>query len=280
VAAAAHPNINREGIVMRENRGDGKTISRSGFLNLLSRIGLLSLIMGVPAFSAERAQTREAAEEETKPGGLELHRMRCAKLAQSPMIKGKTLSRTALDADLATRDLENIRDLLTGRFFGKVADEVFEGGYVPLINWDLGMEGGDSGCFLHANMGSDGSEVGAIANCAAYLHTNKDLDHIIISLGLSSKFGDASAPCQEQCPMHCSCYSVCPNQSNASFHDFVSYPSDKFVSEITGILKTTDFKAIRDELKAVIFSDEALNMGLRHFISAAHEKLAEGIEST
>ena len=79
--------------------------------------------------------------------------------------------------------------------------------------------------------------------------------------------------------MHCSCYSVCPNQSDVSFYDFVSYPSDKFVSEITSILKTTDFKVIRDELKAVIFSDEVLNMGLRHFVMAAHEKLAEGVES-
>ena len=71
---------------------------------------------------------------------------------------------------------------------------------------------------------------------------------------------------------------VCNPQAMIHIFELVSYPGDKFAAEILDILKTTDVGVIQNELKAVIFSDDVLSMGLEHFLAAARENMAEEIE--
>jgi hypothetical protein len=94
--------------------------------------------------------------------------------------------------------------------------------------------------------------------------------------------------CGQQCPEKCQnyCPAVCPSEycvgkcqpkAMVDMYEMVSYPGDKFVSEILDILETTDVREIQKELKAVIFSDEVLNLGLQHFVVSSYEKAVEGI---
>jgi hypothetical protein len=97
--------------------------------------------------------------------------------------------------------------------------------------------------------------------------------------GASGECGwHCDAYCQAACGgVHCQGY--CEGQAVVNIYEIVSYPSDKFASEITSILKTTDVGVIHDELKNVIFSDDMLNMGLQHLVNAAHNAMVEGIEA-
>jgi len=242
-------------------KNDDRRISRGKFFRFLGGIGLLSLIPGLPASAAERKF------ESPKLTGL--RRTDSAKILRSPTIKGQLLSNDALTARLSTKNLENIRDITTGRFFGQAAEKAFRSGYVPLINWNLGAEGNESGCMVQANINASYPDQ-CPSNCTAYLFSNKEIGEVMITLNLGSQAGS-------ECPI-IGCPIECHNFHILDFHDFISYPADKFVREITKILGSKDIGVIRNELKAVIFSDEVLNMGLQHFVLAAHDVMIDDIE--
>ena len=63
-----------------------------------------------------------------------------------------------------------------------------------------------------------------------------------------------------------------------NMYEIISYPADKFASEIMGILKTTDIGVIHTELRALIFSDEVLNLGLQHIVMASHTMRMDKID--
>ena len=87
---------------------------------------------------------------------------------------------------------------------------------------------------------------------------------------------DCGSQC-DQCGTYCA-GSYCSPHVSMDLFEMVSYPTDQFVSEITKILKTTAIGIIQNELKAVIFSDEVLNMGLQHFVDAAHQTMTEKVD--
>ena len=266
-----------------KQKNDDKRISRGKFFRFLGGIGLLSLIPGLPASAAERKY------ESRKFKGLS--RTDTAKILRSPTIKGRLLSNDVLTTRLSTKNLENIRDMMTGRFFGRVAENAFRDGYVPLIKWNLGAEGSDNGCFFHLRLRTEGLAPGEIHNCTMQINAYEEGKKILLDIysisAISQSPFDVGSECAFvlECPSDCEkCAGVycsgtyCNPQSAIDLFEMVSYPADKFVSEFTDILKTTDIDKIQQELKAVIFSDEVLNMGLEHFVMAAHDAMIDDIE--
>ena len=271
--------------------------SRAKFLGILGKLGLLSLIPGGVANAAERTGLRRMETDETLVTRGDITFSASAKLTRSPMIKGKALSREILDAKLSTENLGNIRDLLTGRFFGKAAEAAcndeqcipYTGG--DFINWNLGNGDSDSGCFMFA----DAEGLGGVDSCSHYLTYRMDGDKLSILYaydfanerrGAMDIIGSGTGQC-----FHCSnfceaacggeyCQGVCAPQAAIDMFEIVSYPSDKFVSEIMEILKTTDAGVIQKELKTIMFSDGVLNMGLEHLVVTANEMLSEEITIT
>lgn len=280
--------------------------TRGKFLRLLGKVGILSFLTSIPAFGAERGKFE--LKESDDRGITDIRGSQTLKLrrTRSPKIRGKVLSETALTARLATDNLENLRDLVTGRFFGNAAREIYKDGYIPLIKWNLGADGGDSGCFFYADT-ADPNRFGEIPveNCGLYVTGYEDNGKLTIG-AFSSPWGgkiddllggsacgakvDPTPPpcpgkCNDYCPSHCGvvcsgeyCGGHCSPKVQVDLHEIVSYPADKFVSEITEILETTDLGTIERELKAVIFSDEVLNLGLEQFVLNANDML--GFEST
>ena len=252
---------------LKKNKGTNG-MTRGRFLSFLGKIGLLSLITGTSVFGADRASQDKAKFEKIDESatGIEATaklKGRCmiAKLMQSPLINGKMLTRDILEADLATRNLENVRDLLTGRFFGKAAEAAFKDGYTPLINWDLGSQSAYSGCFMVANM-NPGEAVGVDAY-TGLLTIDKDSGNVKILLKMDDSALNG-APRVKKIEL--------------DFNDFAMHPTDGFVSQVTGILKTTDIDTIEQELKAIIFSDEVLNMGIEHIIFSTNEAMIDDID--
>jgi len=250
-------NVNR--------KKDGMT--RGKFLAFLGKIGLLSLITGTSVLAAERSTSDKVLVKDTDhtaltPEATAKLRGRCniAKLMASPLINGKMLTRDILEADLATNNLGNIRDLLTGRFFGKAAEAAFQNGYTPLVNWDLGSQA-MSGCFLQANMNPD--DMATVDAYTGLLTIDKDTGKVKISLKMGNKIDNQARV----------------RNTQLDFADFAAHPTDGFVSEVNNILKTTDVATIEQELRKVIFSDDVINMGIEHFVHATHEAMMEDIET-
>lgn len=245
---------------------DGMT--RGKFLAFLGKIGLLSLITGTSVLASERSTSdkvilKESDHAKITPEATAKLRGRCniAKLMASPLINGKMLTRDILEADLATNNLGNIRDLLTGRFFGKAAEAAFKDGYTPLVDWNLGSQSAMSGCFLQANMNPD--DLSTVDAYTGLLTIDKDTGKVKISLKMGDPMGNQ----------------VRVRNTELDFADFAAHSSDGFVSEVNSILKTTDVATIEQELRKVIFSDEVINMGIEHFIHATHEAMMEDIET-
>ena len=261
-----------------KQKKESNRIGRGRFLRFLGGIGLLSLIPGLPASAQEsKFESRKFKE---------LRRTDTAKILKSPSIKGRLLSEEALTTRLATKNLENIRDMMTGRFFGRVAENAFRDGYVPLIKWGLGQTGSDNGCFFYLMVDPEGLEPEVMSNCIMQFIAREDGKMIFLDIYNTSAIsqiplavgsGATAADCGEQCSQ---CNVQCAaGYSAINLHEVVSYPADKFASELMDILKTKDIDKIQQELKAVIFSDEVLNMGLQHFVNAAHGSMVEGIEA-
>lgn len=251
-------NVNRE--------KDGMT--RGKFLAFLGKIGMLSLITGTSVLAAERKSSdkftlKESDNAALTPEATAKLKGRCniAKLMASPLINGKMLTRDILEADLATNNLGNIRDLLTGRFFGKAAEAAFQDGYTPLVNWNLGSES-MSGCFLQANMNPD--DVAVVDAYTGLLTIDKDTGKVKISLKMGNPIDNNLTRVRN---------------TQLDFAEFAAHPTDGFVSEVNSILKTTDVAVIEQELKKVIFSDDVINMGIEHFIHSTHEAMMEDVET-
>lgn len=266
-------------------------ITRGKFLGFLGKIGILSIISGIPVFGAESFKPRAAKRTNSDDGQLKLEKFNRAVLVKGPLIRGKALSNDALTAKLATKNLESIRDMLTGRFFGKAAEEAFKEGHAPLINWKLGSDGSDLGCFLFADIGLTPVQ---IDNCGVHIRTREVDNKILIDIvstsyeaNLNAKIGSSGSqvrvcpsqcPGQTPCPNHCAdkcsgtyCSGTyCSPKGEMNLGEIVSYPGDKFASEIMAILETTDVGVIQRELRDVIFSDDVLNMGLMQFMMGAH----------
>ncbi len=270
-----------------KNLFNGKGITRGKFLGLLGKAGLLSML---PWASAQ------AAEGELKIREADPKMSRALKI-KSPMIKGKMLSQDALTAKLATKNLEELRDLVTGRFFGKAAEENFAQGNMPLINWDLGTAGSDSGCFLYVDTGPGDEAPAAVNNCFTKVILRGPSDKLIVDIySTSAAFtppGGLGEDCPEKhlCPAQCSAYcgdkctgtyctgTFCNPQASINLYEIVSYPADKFASELAKIIGSSDVGVIQKELRAVIFSDEVLNLGLQQFVTSAFEGMNENIAS-
>lgn len=247
--------------------GKKEGMTRGKFLAFLGKVGLLSLITGTSVLAAERKSSdkfilKESDNTALTPEVTAKLKGRCniAKLMASPLINGKMLTRDILEADLATNNLGNIRDLLTGRFFGKAAEAAFADGYAPLVNWNLGSES-MSGCFLHANMNPGDAAV--VDAYTGLLTIDKDTGKVKISL----KMGN---PIDNQARVR---------NTQLDFADFAAHPADGFVSEVNNILKTTDVAVIEQEIRKVIFSDKVINMGIEHFIHSTHEAMLEDVET-
>jgi hypothetical protein len=274
-------------------------MSRGMFLGFLGKIGVLTLVTSIPVFGAE-SKLRLRATTESKTTKPVFRRMRYTDILRSPTIKGKQLSGKVLEGKLSTKNLENLRDVLTGRFFGRAAEEALKDGYAPLINWKLGSAGDDSGCFLYACQNLAPQDVycpPVIASpictfqMASFEEKGKLVINVISSLIASSGIlgsgalenGYCGDYCGGECVDHgdCSveCGTYCHPQSNLDPGEIVSYPGDKFASELLSILGTTDVGVIQKELKDVIFSDQVLNLGLQHIALAANNGIAEGVES-
>jgi len=277
--------------MIRKKDLDAKNISRGKFLGFLGKIGILSIISGIPVFGAESYKPKASMGKDSDGGQVKFRKPERTKFVKSLFIRGKTLSNEALTAKLATDNLENIRDVLTGRFFGKAAEEAFKDGYVPLINWKLGTDGSDLGCFLFADIGLTPVQ---IDNCGVHIRTREVDNKILIDIvstsyeaNLNAKIGSSGSqvrvcpsqcPGQTPCPNHCAdkcsgtyCSGTyCSPKGEMNLGEIVSYPGDKFASEIMEILETTDVGVIQRELRDVIFSDDVLNMGLMQFMMGAH----------
>jgi len=275
----------------------GKAISRGRFLHILGGAGLLTFLGSIPAFAAKLSNKPLAAKQPS--GEQKMAKVNLNKMVRSPLIKGKSLSQKALTSKLATQNLENIRDVLTGRLFGNAAEDAFKNGKTPFINWDLGDKGGASGCFYYAFVANEG-EMAPVDNCGVFL-MGRDLGggqvaiDIAITPGagrlfglLSSKMSAEVLPCSgkcNQCQNYCAsvcdlvcqthCEAVCKPNSSLDLGDIVSYPGDAFASELSQILETTDVGKIQSELKNIIFSDEVLNLGLGMLAAGAFNGISE-----
>ena len=251
---------------------NGKRMNRGKFLGFLGKLGILSLIPGLPALSAPK--TRGEGIKFLPP---DLTDTRCGKLLRSPMIKGKTLSKAALTAKLTSENLENIRDLMTGRFFGKVAQDISKDGYKPFISWNLGTDGSDSGCFYYCD--GDPESPSGIDNCGMYIAWQEDTGEVIVKVsGGDPRVASCKKcieDCADQCESHCPgtyCEGgYCNPKRSIDLKEMMAFQDDIFVNEILEILETTDVRTVQAELKNVIFSDEVLNMGLEHFITNAYD---------
>jgi hypothetical protein len=270
-----------------KNVFNGKAITRSKFLGLLGKAGLLSIL---PWTSAHAADGGRQQPVRVKP------ELRATLNVKSPMIKGKMLSRDALTAKLATDNLEQLRDLLTGRFFGRAAEEAFGQGNTPLINWDLGTEGSDSGCFLFADIsGGTKTDPGLIANCFTKVYLRGCTGKLVVDIYATSAVINPAAGlgaecpekgiCPGQCPGYCGdkCTGLycsgpyCSPKASIDLYEIVSYPADRFAAELTGIIDSSDVGVIQKELQAIIFSDEVLNLGLQQFVTSAFEGMNDNI---
>lgn len=275
---------------MKSRRNPDKDkMSRGKFFWYLGEIGLLSFVASIPALGAERATLKEA--DDSGAG-------RTFKYSQfrSPTIRGRTLSREALTSRLATKGLEDIRDLVTGRFFGIAAAETFKDGYTPLINWNLGAGGGNNGCFIYAERDAHAIP-DVIDSCCMFVTSYVDQGKLVIEAmadAASSKIGGSipgeaecdarvvpcSPYCHYDCPSDCAtkCRRWCSTQTLVDIFEIVSNPADKFASELMEIFETDDVATLERELTDLIFSDEVLNMGLEHFVAASHEAYAAKIK--
>jgi len=212
---------------------------------------------------------------------------------RSPMINGKTLSPDVLEGDLTTRNLGKIRDLLTGRFFGRTAVKAYKLHPDQMLKWQLGTDGSNNGCGFHAAL----TPGDTLDNCFVFMFTDENNGDPVIKVstfnrGLMNTNLITSGPgnsldCDWHCDSYCDaacggvhCSGYCEGQATVDIYEFVSYPADKFVSEIKNILGTDDIKIIYSELKNVIFSNEVLNMGLQRVIATAHSSIAESIETS
>jgi len=278
---------------MTNETNDGKKMNRGRFLCFLGKIGILSFLTGIPVFAAE-AKLKSVAPRESRTVKRSFIKLHYSEILRSPTIKGKKLSKLVLEGKLETKNLENIRDVLTGRFFGKAAEEAFENGYIPMINWDLGTKGGDSGCFLYADTNISGESPDlriAVDECGIYVTTHLDRGKYIIEIANShvgGGGGEVTVPgCGYDCTGYCTikgdcspkCGTYCAPHAGLNLYEVVSRPGDKFASELLKILGTTDVGDIQRELRDVIFSDDVLNMGLQHIVLAANNGIAKGIES-
>ena len=271
---------------MKSPRNPGKDkMSRGKFFWYLGEIGLLSFIASIPAFGAERATLREA-DDSGADRTFKYNQFR------SPTIRGRTISRDALTSRLATKGLEDIRDLVTGRFFGIAAANAFKDGYTPLINWNLGAGDGNSGCFFYFEREAEAIP-DVIDRCGMFMTSYVDQGKLVIEAmadAAISKIGggipgeaecDArvvpcSPHCYTDCPSDCEtvCTRWCAANAQVDILEIVSNPADKFASEIIEIFETDDVATLERELTDLIFSDEVLNMGLEHFVAASHEAYA------
>ncbi len=254
-----------------------KSMGRGRFLGFLGKIGILSLLPALPLYAEEKLEVRST------PG---LRRTRTMKISRSPMIKGKMLSDDVLTAKLSTKNLENIRDMMTGRFFGKLAESAFKDGYVPLIKWGLGEAGSDVGCFFYAKVGPHGPGPEEMSNCSMFVNARQDGNKLLLDIYSISASApgplDLGTECALvlECPSHCDKCGVycsgtyCSPKSALDLYEIVSRPADKFASELKDILQTSDVDKLQREIRNVIFSDESLNMGLQQFVDAAYEGMS------
>jgi hypothetical protein len=274
---------------MINETNDGNRMNRGRFLGFIGKIGVLTFLTSIPVFAAE-AKLKRPVTAESKTVKLTPGKLQYRTILRSPTIKGKLLSKAVLEEKLTTKNLENLRDLLTGRFFGKAAEDVFKNGYVPMINWSLGSEGSDSGCFLNACANLTPSSCPSFSQeCTVQLRSHVDQGELIIDIVNSTNipnFGNQS-DCNTYCSGQCNndngcghkCDERCSHKTTVGLGELVSYPSDKFASELLKILGSTDLGVVQRELRDVIFSDQVLNLGLQHIILAAHDGIAGGLES-
>ena len=276
---------------------EDKTISRGRFLNFLGKVGVLTFLTSIPVFAGAESRLKYKANNEARTTNSAPKRLRYSDILRSPLIKGKELSRGALEGKLETKNLENLRDLLTGRFFGRAAEEALKDGYAPLINWSLSSKGTDSGCFVNACVNLTPQSCSSFSHeCTFQMLSSGEKEKLIINVISSSILSHGSGPgvdpgvsgycgdyCSGQCVDHsgCSieCGTYCHPQSVLNLAEVVSYPGDRFASELLKILGTSDVGIIQRELKDVIFSDQVLNLGLQHVVLAAHDGIAEGLQS-
>jgi hypothetical protein len=227
-------------------------IGRRGFLGVLAKISFLSLIPGIPALAQRRGGTLSI---------------------RSPKIKGKTLSQSALTQELSSSSLEDIRDMVTGKFYAGVSQGV-GARYTDIIDWNLGSGGINTGCVIAATYSPTGV-VDALTQGACTGHGCHG--HDCKSGHTCSGQGCEGQTCKgHTCKGKHTCSddeydcsgAKCDGQSNINWQDFGQYADDAFVSEITNILNTTDVAVIRDELIKVIFSDDVLSLGAQHFANS------------
>jgi hypothetical protein len=279
---------------MTNEINDNKRMNRGRFLGFLGKVGVLTLLTSIPVFGAEaklRAVKRvQESEGEAACGSLVERRLRYTDILRSPTIKGKTLSRNVLQGKLKTKNLENIRDILTGRFFGRAAEDAIRScnpldGIMPFITWNLGSNGSDLGCFLNACVSLTLAACPDLSNgCTFQMISHEERDRLIIDVMNSSGVGDFinRLDCNNYCSGQCSpeggcghkCDERCSPKGTINLGELVSYPTDKFASELLEILGSTDVGVIQRELRDVIFSDDVLNMGLQHIVLAAHDSMA------
>ena len=278
---------------MTNETNDGKRMDRGRFLGFIGKVGVLTLLTSIPVLGAEIKLKRPTSDEH-KIAKLTPGKLRYSDILRSPLIKGKKLSKVVLEGKLATKNLENLRDLLTGRFFGRAAEDALKDGYAPLIYWSLNSKGTDSGCFLHACTGHtvqylDCPPVIMSSKCTLQMISREENEKLMIDIVNSIGISDfvSQVGCGDYCSGQCTneggcghkCGEQCSPQASIDIAEVVSYPGDMFASELLKILGSTDVGVIQRELKNVIFSDQVLNMGLQHVILAAHDGIAEGLES-
>ena len=278
-------------VCMERKTSDGKRMNRGKFLGFIGKIGIFSFLSGLPVFGAPRTGARGEESKILPPG---LTDTRCTKLTRNPDLKGISLSHGVLTAKLTTRNLENIRDLLTGRFFGKMAHEYFKDGYKPFIKWGLDTDKGDSGCFFQVN--NDPLNPPETEKCGPFLAWREDGDKVIVDVAVTGVHpiiaGGPVGPeqgcecygyeCGSECETYCSgpyCSGTyCNPHEGIDLSEVITFKDDRFAAEILEVLETTDAGIVQRELREIIFSDDVLNMGIEHFVYSANKSVKTAIE--
>jgi hypothetical protein len=253
--------------MISKRKRDGNRFSRGKFIGFLGKIGLLSLIPGLPASAGTKAcPTYICGDQKCEiHSGLKIEGWEIA----GPKIRGRVLSQKALDSDLSTDFLGHVRDMVSGRFFGQ-AGRNLPTDYSTLIDWDPGSEGNHF-CGV-AIMDSIGENLEFVKNEACFAHTcsggHSCSDHKCSTFS----HDNYAASVDPGCEIHCDSF-ACESHSGlvVSWEDFNLYPNDAFVLEINDILQTTDINAIKQELTDLMHSPEVIDLSIQRFVRGASQ---------
>ena len=281
----------------RKSKNDG--MSRGKFLSFLGKIGILSLIPGIPALAGKGDKPQGEGPQPMRCGDLncEQHtplsggerKPRFRRRIEGPKIKGRTLSDEALYGSLASPELERLRSIVTGKYYEKVGER-FAGKYIDTSHID-DPSSGIIDCVvatthIPVDMLGNGGVLGGLEGLIGSI-----VQGHCQGKGCSSGMGcsgDGGFVCDD---MWCSGFDCGGNtcwdldcsgddfgckgdQCNGHkkkdmWQDLGNFTEDIFVQEVTDIFNTTDIAVLKEELLNIIVSEENLRLNVQHFINGA-----------